>query len=472
MSDIKERKRQLQGKLKSANKELATLETRQREIDTSLIKLLKEKARYDALNETVANLDRLNVLGGSKLFWGETSDEEESRERVQRLHQLVADFEESLEQFKQERDTNWDKIQTLKDDIHEFKDVKQILIEVEEQARDEFIIERESEEPAYRSPVMPWADHPDDQKRYRLILLAILLLALLLGYLVPLWQFPEIEEAVTIEVPERLAKLLLEKKPPPPPPEEVKEELEEEVEEELEEEVKEEIKEEVEKKPEPEEKPKPVEKPVEQKEAPKKKVQSAGVLAFKSDFASLLDLDSDVDSKLGAKAVLSNKGATAKKSTRSIITTDATSGTGGINTATLSKNVGGTGESIEGVEFARVESSIGTEYAGEDRPLSEGPGPSRTDEEIQIVFDKYKSALYRIYNRELRKNPTLQGKMVLRLTIDPDGKVPECSVDSSDMDAPEMDKKIVARVLRFNFGAKENVPTITILFPIDFLPAG
>ena len=473
MSDIKERKRDVQGKLKSASKELATLETRQREIDTSLIKLLKDKARYDALNETVANLDRLNALGGSKLFWGETSDEEESSERVRRLYQLVANFEGQLERFKHDRITNWDKIQTVKDDIHGFENLTQILLEVEEQARDEFIVERESEEPAYRSPVMPWADHPDDQRRYRRILLVLLLLALLLGYLVPVWQFPEIDEEVTIEVPERLAKLLLEKKPPPPPPppEEVEEELEEEVKEELEEEVKEELEEEVEKKPEPEEKPKPVEKPVEQKEAPKKKVQSAGVLAFKSDFASLLDLDSDVDSKLGAKATLSNKGAVAKQSTRSIITTEAASGTGGINTATLSKNVGGTGESIEGVEFARVESAIGTEYAGEERPLSEGPGSSRTDEEIQIVFDKYKSALYRIYNRELRKNPTLQGKMVLRLTIDPNGKVSDCGVDSSDMDAPEMDEKIVARVLRFNFGAKEGVPIITILFPIDFLPS-
>ena len=124
-----------------------------------------------------------------------------------------------------------------------------------------------------------------------------------------------------------------------------------------------------------------------------------------------------------------------------------------------------------GVEFSRVESSIGSDFFGEERPLSDGPGPSRTDEEIQIVFDRYKSALYRIYNRELRKNPTLQGKMVLRLTIKPDGKVSACTVDSSDMDAPALDKKIAARVKKFNFGAKDGVPTITILYPIDFLPA-
>ena len=114
---------------------------------------------------------------------------------------------------------------------------------------------------------------------------------------------------------------------------------------------------------------------------------------------------------------------------------------------------------------------IGTDFDGEESPLSGGPGPSRTDEEIQIVFDRYKAALYRIYNRELRKNPTLQGKMVLRITIEPDGKVSASAVDSSDMDSPDLDKKIAARVRKFNFGAKEGVPAITILYPIDFLPA-
>jgi hypothetical protein len=38
------------------------------------------------------------------------------------------------------------------------------------------------------------------------------------------------------------------------------------------------------------------------------------------------------------------------------------------------------------------------------------------------------------------------------------------------MNAPELVVQIVDRVKTFNFGAKE-VPTITIDYPIDFLPA-
>jgi hypothetical protein len=122
---------------------------------------------------------------------------------------------------------------------------------------------------------------------------------------------------------------------------------------------------------------------------------------------------------------------------------------------------------------ARATSAIGGIGAsGAARPLSgNGVGNSRTDEEIQIVFDRYKSALYRLYNRELRKDPTLRGQMVLRLTIEPDGSVSLCELHASDMNAAELSAQVVDRVRAINFGAKEGISAITILYPIDFLPA-
>ncbi len=88
------------------------------------------------------------------------------------------------------------------------------------------------------------------------------------------------------------------------------------------------------------------------------------------------------------------------------------------------------------------------------RLLSDGAAASRTDEEIQIVFDRYKATLYRIYNKELRKDPTLKGRITLRLTIEPDGKVSMCQSESSDLGSKVLIDKIVARVKRFNFGRK------------------
>ena len=78
--------------------------------------------------------------------------------------------------------------------------------------------------------------------------------------------------------------------------------------------------------------------------------------------------------------------------------------------------------------------------------------------------------MYRLYNRELRKDPTLRGQLILRLTIEPDGTVSLCQLQSSDMSAPVLAQQVVDRVSNFDFGAKEDIVAMTIIYPIDFLP--
>jgi hypothetical protein len=155
-----------------------------------------------------------------------------------------------------------------------------------------------------------------------------------------------------------------------------------------------------------------------------------------------------------------------------MVTTNAPGSSGGINLADISRDVGGGGGGMGGVEVSRVASSIGTGGSGSsDRPRSGGSFAGRTDEEIQIVFDRYKASLYRLYNRELRKDPTLRGQVILKLTIEPDGSVSFCVLQSSDMNAPALTQQVVERVIGFDFGAKEDIVAVTIIYPIDFLPA-
>jgi hypothetical protein len=222
-------------------------------------------------------------------------------------------------------------------------------------------------------------------------------------------------------------------------------------------------------------------------------VATAGILAFKDQIASLAS--DRVAPRLGANARFGNADEASLASTpsRSMLTTNAPGSSGGINLASLSRTVGGGGGGtgsggggtgsggggtggggggMPGVEVGRATSSIDG-IGGGDRPRAGGGGPglSRTDEEIQIVFDRYKAAFYRLYNRELRNNPTLQGQMVLRLTIEPDGSVSMCVLQSTDMEAPDLATQVVSRVRTINFGAKEGVQALTIVYPIDFLPA-
>jgi hypothetical protein len=203
--------------------------------------------------------------------------------------------------------------------------------------------------------------------------------------------------------------------------------------------------------------------------------------------------------KLGVQSHLISQSGAAGQASRALVAMQSAGGSsGGIGNAAVSRNIGngggtgsgtgsgrgngggsgagtgngsGSGNRLGGVDVARVESTVAG-LAEEARPLSTGVGPARTDEEIQIVFDRYKATLYRIYNAELRKIPTLRGKMIMLITIEPGGEVSACTVLSTDLASPELVVQIVDRVKKFNFGPKEKVPTTSIRYPIDFLPAG
>jgi TonB family protein len=60
--------------------------------------------------------------------------------------------------------------------------------------------------------------------------------------------------------------------------------------------------------------------------------------------------------------------------------------------------------------------------------------------------------------------------VVLRLTISPDGVVTACEIVSSELGDPDLEQKLVQRVLLFQFEAKD-VDAITTTKPIDFFPA-
>ena len=224
---------------------------------------------------------------------------------------------------------------------------------------------------------------------------------------------------------------------------------------------------------------------------PKPKVGNTGILAFKDKIASLAQ--DKVVPLLGADARRGAANDIGRPSSPSVLTSTSPGSSGGINVAALNRSVGGgggggggggtggggvggkgaggSGGTGGGIPVARATSAI-TSIGGDDRPKSRGGvGSARTDEEIQIVFDRYKASFYRLYNRELRNNPTLKGQMVLRLTIEPDGSVSMCALQSSDMDAPDLAAQVVSRVRTMNFGAKEGVQAVTIVYPIDFLPA-
>lgn len=407
-------------------------------VNAELEKAASQISVYAQLSDVTEKLEQLHELGGGELFWEDKyTNEEELIEHLHGLRVKTKKFNEKIDVVRDRKADLEQKVQDVAYEIGCLKEELEIVKQEEADSKHDFVVEREYQPREYRSAVMPWSNKGEDEKRFRKYLLLAFLYSVLLILVIPYIELPIPDEEEVVEVPERIAKFIKKKQPKPKPKKQTQ----------------------------ITEKKKPTQ---EEKAKARKKAAKTGLLAFKNNFADLME-DVNVD-KLGSNAKLSDQGAKAKSTSRSLVLAQAKSGSGGINASSLSRDTG-IGGKIGSVKFSRVTSDIGTGAEGSDRPLSSGPGPSRTDEEIQIVFDRYKAALYRIYNRELRKNPTLQGKMVLRITILPNGKVSLAKVESSDLDSALLSKKITARVKRFNFGAKKDVPTITILYPIDFLPA-
>ncbi len=261
-------------------------------------------------------------------------------------------------------------------------------------------------------------------------------------------DLPEKERFKRQILPPRLAQLILEQKQKPPPPKPKKVKLPEKKK------PKPEKKPEAKKKPEPKPKKTPPQQVAKKKvdrspEAARKKAASSGLLAFADELADLRD-DPGITSMQGVQK-LTTSGNKAASSQRSIITSGASRGSGGINTAKLSRDTGGQGLSSRSTTQVKSAAVTGK---GADGKKSTRKGKNqkgnRTREEIQLVFDQNKGAVYAMYNRALRKNPSLQGKVVLELTIQPSGKITACKIISSELNDKKLESKLVARVAPTN----------------------
>ena len=313
--------------------------------------------------------------------------------------------------------------------------------------------------PYYREFELPWSNDSGQERKFRRLLLIVMLSLAFLGLVWPFLPSPEPDPNEIEEIPPRIAKLLLQDKPPPPPPPRVEPEPEPE--------------------PEPvpvtepepqqvvETTPEPEPAPVDQQQLARERAQAA-LLPFTEDLASLRD--NDALEKVADTRPLTASVGEAARNERSMITSSVGTSSGGINTAAMSRNTGGSGLGDRNTtQVASPVAGLGAS-AGEARRSGSSGKASRSREEIELVFDRNKGAIFALYNRALRQDPSLEGKLVLRLTIAPSGEVTLCEVVSSELGDEELERKLVQRVRLFRFEARD-VEAITTTKPIDFFPA-
>ncbi len=365
---------------------------------------------------------------------------------------------------------------------------------------------------SFRLPTLAWSSAADDERRFQRIARSVVLVVAVLGLVLPFVPLRTPERPETQPLPAPMARLLLDGRPLPTPAPPARNEAPAEV---------------AQAKPEPErEKPaaKLPETPAKAQAAPvpvarnpapgkppgevaldnaRRKASGVGLLAMKNELQQMTGAPLAVQLQ---QAILPGPGVGSDSSpgvgagleagvpVRALITSNATQGSGGINTAGYSRDSGGGGLAgrattlVEGVAGGggggggpgggggRIGSGTGAgsgnNSVAKGGTLQKGGSgrASRSIEEIKLVFERHKGAIYALYNRALRDEPALQGKVVLELKIAPSGQVEGLRIVSSELKAEELEKKLLARIRQFDFGAKD-VDLMVVTWPVDFLPS-
>ena len=307
---------------------------------------------------------------------------------------------------------------------------------------------------------LPTWHNDEDNKTFHRLIGAFLAATVVFTLVVKVVELPEQTRAEKEKIPPQLVKIMerkVEVKPPEPEP--IVEAEPEVI---------------PEKEPEPEVIPEPEPKKieptkVEQQQKAKEKAQSSGLLALSDELSEMrdsVDVNSLADNTLVAGA------GEAEQTERVLLGATAKGTSGGVSSSALSADVG-SGSELEGrktTEFtARVAGSGGGADEAAQVTESEIASGDRTTESIRKTFDKNKGALYSIYRRALRSDPSLQGSVTVKVVILPNGSVQSVHIITSEIDSAEFESKLIARIKLINFGSQD-VNETELNYTFNFLP--
>lgn len=315
---------------------------------------------------------------------------------------------------------------------------------------------------------LAWNQEEGERKRLVRIISAVLPVFFIMVIYVSWIQLPEQDRQTLEKLPPQLAKVILKKDKPKPEPKIVKQpEIEK---------PKPEPK--VVEKPKPkkviekrkprivkQEKIKPQPKP-EQVKLAREKAKTSGLLAMSNQLSALSAAANNV--KLDTPKTLTAK-PIARKVQDKLVANATSTKSGGMKDANLSH---GTKElSLASRQITELEKADEIALEIEVAELeAKRMVAQRTREDIRRTMDANKAAINSIYNRELRKKPSLRGAFTAQLVVEPSGLVSSCMTTDSTLNEPSLEDKICKRLRLVNFGQKQGVDTAMINYPIELFP--
>ena len=308
---------------------------------------------------------------------------------------------------------------------------------------------------AHKQAVLVWDSGHQSDRTFNTITLGTIVICLAFSVVIARLPAPVIDRTIPTEIPERIAKFMAEMAIPERPPE-VKPQPEQ---------------------PKPEDKierptPKETKPQTKAEESARKTAQGSGLLVLSKQLAALADT-SNINSMVTAKLNTAPTNTAAATVDTRIVTSDS-----GKKTVAVSQgaHVGTVGTTKLDDNQQKVTQGLLEAGSGGTPGKSLGTGTTsrgtsgRRQEEVAIVMDQHKGMLYNIYNRARRANPALKGKLVLEITIQASGQISNIVVKSSELNLPELEASLVARIRQFDFGKREGGP-LTLIVPVEFLPS-
>ena len=306
---------------------------------------------------------------------------------------------------------------------------------------------------------LPWTTSFEEDRRFRRILLQLLLLSLLFGVVTPYINMPQPALDAADELPQRRVRLITAQAMPvrPAPVASVPVAVAA---------------------PLPKPVPAPVTTPkppvVEKKQAPapvvsaRQKAASSGVLAMSDALARLRGSTP----RTGAISTPAESASEERSETPqpSMLTENVTRGSEGVADGVAYQSVLGVNELPDRVQSGPGVSEHIKTIPSSGQESAPDPGKIRSRQQIQEVLDRHKGAMYTLYNHELRKDASLQGKLVMSVTITPAGKVSRCVILDSELASVSLEQQLVSLVKRIDFGSRPDVATVTTKIPIEFFP--
>lgn len=315
----------------------------------------------------------------------------------------------------------------------------------------------------YKRLALDWQPSDKNSQGFNRLAVAVLVAIIMLAVLLSLVPVPEKERRTRVEVPDRIAKFIHQREKPPVP---VQSPLP---------------------KPEPKPLPKVEPRPTVERQRPseverkpltetekkaREVAEQSGLLALSSELHDLMDT-SATSAQVAGTLSQDSAGANAIAGhDANIVTAGVAAGGGGVESGRYTGQVGGT--ELSAREVAAVRSGLFADEPeaadSKKKVAATRSGNGRSEEDVTIIFDRNKGSLYSLYERERRKTPGLQGKIVLRITIAPSGEVTDVKIVSSELNNPALEARLISRIKMFKFEAHD-VDPVTVTYPIEFLPS-